>query len=70
MEASLLDVFYVSNAYKRSFSYLAFVRAFVAVFAGLASFVTLTEGAGVGLRSAAWAAANRAIGTRNGLQLT
>ncbi len=43
---------------------------FVAPLAALVSLTTLAEGALAGCRKAAWAAANRAIGTRNGLQLT
>ena len=46
------------------------VLDFVAPLAALVSLTTLAEGALAGCRKAAWAAANRAIGTRNGLQLT
>jgi hypothetical protein len=46
------------------------VLDFVAPLAALVSLSTLAEGALAGCRKAAWAAANRAIGTRNGLQLT
>ncbi len=46
------------------------VLDFVAPLAALVSLTTLAEGAFAGCRKAAWAAANRAIGTRNGLQLT
>jgi hypothetical protein len=42
----------------------------VAPLADLVSLTTLAEGAFAGCRKAAWAAANLAIGTRNGLQLT
>ena len=46
------------------------VLDFVAPLAALVSLTTLAEGAFAGCRKAAWAAANLAIGTRNGLQLT
>ena len=46
------------------------VLDFVAPLAALVSLTTLAEGAFAGCRKAAWAAAKRAIGTRNGLQLT